>query len=100
MCLFSLVNVPSFFEDIARQLAGSTYAVQVSAVANHPFWSKAVGCAEIALGVYWVCPMFGISLADGSSAGGGSGRTALLLPFFYWQWLRLRAMLGLDARQG
>lgn len=78
------VNLPLFFEDIALQLEGSDYAAKVRKIANAPMWREAISAAEITVGLMAIAVLF-----HGS-----------LLPIFYWQWLRMRCMLGVDACSG
>lgn len=83
-----LVNIPEFFRaDLGGMLQGSSYGAAVMNFARATVWAQLIGAAEIAVGVLVI--YMAISNTD----------KYLFFGIFYWQWLRIRCMLGTNTKQ-
>ena len=87
--LIGLVNIPDFLsKDIASMLTGSSYGAAVTAFARKPIWGRLIAAYEVGLGVTFLV-----------LAAKGLFNAGPLFHILYWQWIRIRCMLGQTTKQ-
>ena len=88
IAMIVLVNIPEFFRcDLGGMLQGSSYGATVVSFAQATVWKQLIGAAEVAVGVLVIY----MTIRDTEAY--------LFFGIFYWQWIRIRCMLGTDTKQ-
>ena len=68
-------------------LKGSSYAALMDAIANSKIFTRTIGAAEVGVGIF----LF--------QAAYQQPDVMLFFTIFYWQWVRIRCMLGTTTKE-